>query len=151
MQLLQSSDPASVALSLLQRIQRIQRIQRMVLEAGVVEAVEAVGVVVAAVVEGAIMVIRRIEVGAVLGAEDVEDIVLGGGLVFIDRNRLDLTVAIDIYTLRIHFETPIQGSAAFALPLAMSRTIVTSLKNGRFISLKILGRVITVLRRKGHM
>jgi hypothetical protein len=123
----------------------------MVLEAGVVEAVEAVGVVVAAVVEGAIMVIRRIEVGAVLGAEDVEDIVLGGGLVFIDRNRLDLTVAIDIYTLRIHFETPIQGSTAFTLPLAISRTIVTSLKNRRFISLKILGRVIIVLRRKGYM
>jgi hypothetical protein len=118
---------------------------------GVVEAVEAVGVVVAAVVEGAIMVIRRIEVGAVLGAEDVEDIVLGGGLAFIDRNRLDRAVAIDTYTLRIHFETPIQGSAAFALPLVSYRTIVMSLKNGNFISLKILGRVITVLRRKGHM
>jgi hypothetical protein len=116
---------------------------------GAVEAVEAVGVVVAVV--GAIMVIRRIEVRAVLGAEDVEDIVLGGGLVFIDRNRLDLIVAIDIYTLRIHFETPIQGSTAFALPLAMSRTIVTSLKNRHFISLKILERVIIVLRRKGYM
>jgi hypothetical protein len=115
----------------------------------VVEAVEAVGVVVAVV--GAIMVIRRIEVGAVLGAEDVEDIVLGGGLVFINRNRLGRAVAIDTYTLRIHFETPIQGSAAFALPLATYRTIVTSLRNGHFISLRILERVITVLRRKGYM
>jgi hypothetical protein len=50
----------------------------------VVEAVEAVGVVVAAAVMGAIIVIRRIEVGAVLGAEYMEDIVLGGGLVFIN-------------------------------------------------------------------
>jgi hypothetical protein len=117
----------------------------------VVEAVKAVGVVVAAVVEGAIMVIRRIEVGAVLGAEDVEDIILGGGLVFIDQNRLGRVVAINTYTLRIYFETPIQGSAAFALPLVTYRTIVMSLRNGPFISLKILGRVITVLRRKGHM
>jgi hypothetical protein len=142
MRLSLSFDPASVALSLLRQIQRIQRIQRIALEAGVVEAVEAVGVVVAAVV-GAIMVIRRIEVGA--------DIVLGGGLAFIDRNRLGRVVAIDTYTLRIYFETPIQGSAAFALPLVTYRTIVMSLRNGPFISLKILGRVITVLRRKGHM
>jgi hypothetical protein len=40
-------------------------------------------VVVAAVVE-VIIVIRRIEVRAVLGAEDVEDIILRGGLVFIN-------------------------------------------------------------------
>jgi hypothetical protein len=102
-------------------------------------------------VVGAIIIIRRIEVGAVLGAEDVEDIILGGGLVFINRNRLGRVVAIDIYTLWIYFETPIQGSTAFALPLVTYRTIVMSLRNRPFISLKILGRVITVLRRKGHI
>jgi hypothetical protein len=66
----------------------------------VVEAagVVKVGVVVAAVVE-VIMVIRRIEVRAALGAEGVEDIVLGAGLVFINQNRLDRAVAIDTYTL----------------------------------------------------
>jgi hypothetical protein len=63
-----------------------------------VAGVVKVGVVVAAVVE-VIMVIRRIEVRAALGAEDVEDIVLGAGLVFINQNRLDRAVAIDTYTL----------------------------------------------------
>jgi hypothetical protein len=122
-----------------------------VLEAGVLEAVEAVGVMVAAVVVEVIMVTRRIEVKAVLRAEDIEDIGLRAGLVYINQNRLDQIVTIDTYTLWIYFETPIQGSAAFALPLAMSRTIVMSLKNRYFISLKILGRVIIVLRRKGYI
>jgi hypothetical protein len=72
-----------------------------------VEAVEAVGVVVAAAVVGAIIVIRRIEVRAVLGVKDIEDIVLGEGLVFINRNRLSRVVAINTYTLWIYFKTPV--------------------------------------------
>jgi len=106
---------------------------------------------VAVAVEEVIMVIRRIEVVEVFEEEDVEDIDLGVGPVYIDRNRLDQAVVINTYTYRIHFETPFQGSVAFVLRLATYRTIVINLRNGHFISLKILGRVITILRRKDHM
>jgi hypothetical protein len=151
MPLLLSFDPASVSLSLQQRIQRTPHL-RIALEDIEVVAVEVEEVAkVAVAVEEVIMVIRRIEVVEVFEEEDVEDIDLGAGPVYIDRNQLDQAVVIDTYTHRIHFETPFQGSVAFVLRLATYRTIVTNLRNGHFISLKILGRVITILRRKDHM
>ena len=54
-----------------------------------VEVEEVAKVVVAVVVEEVIIVIKRIEVVEVFKKEDVEDINLGAGLVYINRNRLN--------------------------------------------------------------
>jgi hypothetical protein len=106
---------------------------------------------VAMAIEEVIIVIRRIKVVEVFEEEDVEDIDPGGGPVYINQNQLDQAVIINTYTHQIHFKTPFQGSVAFVLRLATYRMIVTSLRNRHFISLKILERVITILRRKDYM
>jgi hypothetical protein len=59
----------------------------------VVKVVKAVAVIKVVVVTVAvikvIIVIKRIEVEGVLRAEDIEDIILRGGLIFINWNRLN--------------------------------------------------------------
>jgi hypothetical protein len=117
----------------------------------VVEVEEVAKVAVAVAVEEVIIVIRRIKVVEVFKEEDMEDIDLGAGPVYINRNQLDQAVVINTYTYQIYFETPFQGSVAFVLRLATYKTIVTNLRNGHFISLKILERVITILRRKDYI
>jgi hypothetical protein len=153
MPLLLSFDPASISLSLQQRIQQIPHLRTALkdIEVVAVEVEEVAKVAVAVAVEEVIIVIRRIKVVEVFKEEDMEDIDPGAGPVYIDRNQLDQAVVIDTYTHQIHFETPFQGSVAFVLRLATYRTIVTNLRNRHFINLKILGRVITILRRKDHI
>ena len=72
----------------------------------VVEVEEVAKVVVAVAVEEVIIVIKRIEVVEVFKEEDVEDINLGGGPVYINQNRLDQVVIINTYTYQIYFKTP---------------------------------------------